>query len=194
MAERKTVDWELVEREFRAGQLSVAEIGRQCGVSHQAINKRAKREGWTRNLAEKVRVEVAARLVAADVAGRNARETIDSAATRGVEVRLLQRTDIAQLNELKRTLVNRLACILRGEQPDGICLGERESPGDLIEKLSRVTSRLIPLERQAFSLDEPTKLEVTGKDGAPLMDITNEERVLALEILLAKNGAKIVVE
>lgn len=30
------------------------------------------------------------------------------------------------------------------------CLGERESPADALEKLSRVLSRLIPLEREAF--------------------------------------------
>jgi hypothetical protein len=32
-------------------------------LSHAAINKRAKRDGWTRNLADRVRKEVSARLV-----------------------------------------------------------------------------------------------------------------------------------
>lgn len=35
-----------------------------------------------------------------------------------------------------------------GDSPD--CLGARESPADALEKLSRVLSRLIPLEREAF--------------------------------------------
>jgi len=43
---------------------------------------------------------------------------------------------------------------LNGETPEGAYIGERETPGDLLEKLSRVTSRLIPLERQAHNLDE----------------------------------------
>jgi hypothetical protein len=29
MTERKSVDWEAIEREYRAGQLTVVEIGRQ---------------------------------------------------------------------------------------------------------------------------------------------------------------------
>ena len=58
MTERKSVDWEAIEREYRAGQLAVVEIGRQHGLSHTAINKRAKRDGWTRNLADRVRKKV----------------------------------------------------------------------------------------------------------------------------------------
>jgi nucleotidyltransferase/DNA polymerase involved in DNA repair len=61
--ERKSVDWEAIEREYRAGQLTVVEIGRQHGLSRTAINKRAKRDGWTRNLADRVRKEVSARLI-----------------------------------------------------------------------------------------------------------------------------------
>ena len=67
MTERKLVDWEAIEREYRAGQLTVVEIGRQHGLSHTAINKRAKRDGWTRNLAGRVRKEVSARLVSEKV-------------------------------------------------------------------------------------------------------------------------------
>ena len=39
-------DWEAIEREYRAGQLSVREIARQHDVSAPAIVKRAKRLGW----------------------------------------------------------------------------------------------------------------------------------------------------
>jgi hypothetical protein len=52
MTERKSVDWKAIEREYRAGQLTVVGIGCQHGLSHTAINKRAKRDGWTRNLAD----------------------------------------------------------------------------------------------------------------------------------------------
>jgi predicted DNA-binding protein YlxM (UPF0122 family) len=48
-------DWEAIEREYRAGQLSVREIARQYAVSEGAIRKRAKAEGWERALADVVR-------------------------------------------------------------------------------------------------------------------------------------------
>ena len=54
---RSDADWEAVEREYRAGQLSIREIGRLHGVSHTAIAKRARKEGWSQNLAARVRKE-----------------------------------------------------------------------------------------------------------------------------------------
>lgn len=45
-APKPNADWESVEREYRAGVLSVREIGKAAGVSHVAVLKKAKREGW----------------------------------------------------------------------------------------------------------------------------------------------------
>ena len=39
------VDWEAVEGMYRAGLLSVREIARSQGISHTAIQKRAKADG-----------------------------------------------------------------------------------------------------------------------------------------------------
>jgi hypothetical protein len=63
------------------------------------------------------------------------------------------REDLAQLRTLKRVLTERLALLLDGRPPPGPCLGERESLSDLLEKLSRITGRLIPLERHVHALD-----------------------------------------
>jgi hypothetical protein len=46
------VDWEAIEREYRAGQVSVREIARKSAVTEGSIRKR---DGWTRNLADQVR-------------------------------------------------------------------------------------------------------------------------------------------
>ena len=48
------VDWIAVERDYRAGILSVTAIARREGTSHTTINRKAKKERWTRNLAPKV--------------------------------------------------------------------------------------------------------------------------------------------
>ena len=45
------IDWEAVEREYRAGQLSNRMIAEKHGISDTAIRKRAKRDGWERERA-----------------------------------------------------------------------------------------------------------------------------------------------
>lgn len=154
-------DWEAIEREYRAGQLSVREIARQHDVTEGAIRKKAKETGWSRPLAGKVREAVSEKLLRADGTqeGTQAQRAdddaiVDAAARRVVEVVTSHRRDLAQLHGLKRILAGRLAAHLHGEMPDGPFMGDKESPADVLEKLARTTARLIPLERQAFSLDK----------------------------------------
>lgn len=55
---RSTADWELIERHYRAGLLSLREIAKEGGVTEGAIRKRAKKDGWTRNLVRTVQHKV----------------------------------------------------------------------------------------------------------------------------------------
>lgn len=64
----KTIDWEAIERDYRAGVLSVRQIGRNHGVSHTAVQKRADKEAWNRDLSTRVRAEVQRRLATDAVA------------------------------------------------------------------------------------------------------------------------------
>jgi len=177
-------DWEAIEREFRAGQLSVSEIGRQHGVSHTAINKRAKRDGWTRNLAARVREEVSARLVSEGVSEESLSETVKVAAERGVQVVMGHRTDLARmrgrtvrLGEVVDRVLDAHDAIGRGEPPpdrlehDLQLLG-KQTVFDAVEAVSRTMARLVPLERQAFNLDAAT--DPTAGDHASLRDLLSD--------------------
>lgn len=46
--ENKPIDWDGIEKDYRAGALSVRDIARWYSVSHTAINKKAKAEKWIR--------------------------------------------------------------------------------------------------------------------------------------------------
>lgn len=158
---KKETDWEAIEREYRAGQLSIREIARAHGVTDTAIRKKARLEGWERALADKVRNAVREKLVRSDGSHSgshpqraNDAEVVKVASERGFGVVTSHRRDLEQLHGLKRVLSTRLATYLAGGEADGPFLGDKESPGDLLEKLSRITARLIPLERQAHNLDE----------------------------------------
>jgi len=53
-AKAKPVDWVAVEADYRAGVLTDRAIGKAHGLSHGAIQKRAKRDGWTRDLSKRI--------------------------------------------------------------------------------------------------------------------------------------------
>lgn len=59
----RNIDWVKIEQDYRAGILSVREIAREVGLSDAAIRKRAKANGWERDLTEQVRAKTRQLLV-----------------------------------------------------------------------------------------------------------------------------------
>jgi hypothetical protein len=165
MAEQKAqTDWEAIERAFRANQLSLREIGRKFGVTDGAIRKRAKKEGWQRDLGDLVRKEVREKLVRRSVRTPNAdpKQAVDEASDVGVTVVECHRRDIQNLARLEAKLLAELEDqptklyitqyqgeIVRAEV--GIAVTERASA---LQALAGVQHKRIQLERQAYNLDE----------------------------------------
>ena len=67
-------DWEAIHAEYRAGQLSNVMLGKKYGVTEGAIRKRAKAEGWQKDLADAVRQQVKEKLVRDEVGAPTARD------------------------------------------------------------------------------------------------------------------------
>lgn len=51
------IDWSRIERDYRAGELSVSRIARESGVSDKAIRRQAKRMSWGRARPEPMSAE-----------------------------------------------------------------------------------------------------------------------------------------
>ena len=64
-------DWEAIESAYRAGSLSIRAIGERHGVSHATILKRANKEGWQRDLTDKVRTATKAKVTKSVTKGGN---------------------------------------------------------------------------------------------------------------------------
>lgn len=54
MSAKKNIDWELIERDYRAGIKTLRQMADEHGVSHVTIAQRAKRYSWERDLQEKI--------------------------------------------------------------------------------------------------------------------------------------------
>ena len=159
---RKTPDWEAIEREYRAGSLSVRQIAANHGVSHTAIQKRAASGGWEQDLTEKVQKAVARKVVASAVATipsrekvATEREIIAAAADRGASA---VHGHLARAARLARIAERNLECLeaLQAGQP--LPFNFQTGKGDCTTTLIKTTADLIErsanMERKALNLDD----------------------------------------
>ncbi|MBU9246330.1 hypothetical protein [Burkholderia multivorans] len=173
-------DWERIEADYRAGVLSVREIAAAQGISHTAINKRAKAEGWERDLSKRIQAKADALVSRREVSSAVSTETsipdrviVEANAEVIARIRLAHRGDIARSRKVAMSLLGEL------EQQTGNLdlfeqLGELlRSPDDKgmdklndlyqkvistptridgMKKLAETLKTLIGLEREAYSI------------------------------------------
>lgn len=200
-------DWERIEVDYRAGVLSVREIASSQGISHTAINKRAKAEGWERDLNAKINAKadalVSKREVSTKVSTGNSiseKQIVEANAEVIANVRMEHRGDIRKARSLTNALLNELDAecsdvpaleqlgeLLRREDDKGM-----DKLNDLYHKIISLPGRvkamkdladslknLIALERQAYGLDNPD----AGKS-TPLKDKTDDELMRRIQELM----------
>lgn len=205
MTEKVATDWERVEQLFRAGLLSVREIAATCGVSHTAINKRARNAGWERDLKAKIQAKADALVSKAEVSSKVSTEAL--ATERGIveanaqviaDIRITHRTDIGRsrrlaiklLDELEsvtdnRQLFEELGELMRSEDDKG-----QDRRNDLYMKVIELPTRtktmkdlgetlknLVALERQAYSINDEA---APPDDRSKLTDEELERRIAQL--------------
>lgn len=173
-------DWERIEADYRAGLLSVREIASAQGISHVAIAKRAKRDGWVRDLSKRIQDKaeqlVTTRTVTTSVTTEQAvtdRAIVEANAEVIAGIRLAHRKDIAKsrrlamamLEELEQVTDNRqlfeeLGELLRAPDDRGndkrndLYMKVISSAGriDSMKKLAETLKTLVALEREAYGL------------------------------------------
>lgn len=191
---KAALDWERIEADYRAGLLSVREIAAAHGISHTAIQKRAKADPpWERDLSKRIQAKadvlVAKREVATQVATETKAATdrviVDANAEVIAGIRLSHRKDInrsrtlamALLGELEAQtgnleLFEQLGELLRSPDDKGMDrlndLYQKiiSTPGriDGMKKLAETLKNLIGLEREAYGLK-------SGEDGGSGEDV-----------------------
>lgn len=153
--DERIINWPAIEIDYRAGVKSLRVLAAEYGISHGAINKRARRDGWSRDLsariAERTRELVSRAAVSAeDTAVSRAAEkaVVEANATLQADIILAHRTDIQAARALVVSMLGELDAA--GQAREELSLSSRAG---IVDKLSGALSRLVALEREAFGLN-----------------------------------------
>lgn len=188
----KRHDWELIEREYRTGRFSLAQLEARHGVNRSNISRRAKKYGWKKDLSGRVRERTQEKIARVSLPPE-AQEALDEqddaiiefAANENAAVVKGHRTTL----ERWRGITNRYAEILEGQVEKGTIVvdlptggtAEVDVPLDYVGKClgfgTQALERVVKLERQNYGLDLKE-----GDDKAPEAELTDEE----LEARIAK--------
>ena len=111
----KVIDWERVEIDYRAGIKTLRDIADEHGISYGAINKRAKRDGWVRDLTAKIQAK-AAELVSKSAVSKEVSKTmrileseiVTANAVNNATIELKQRDDVTFGREVITSLIQEL--------------------------------------------------------------------------------------
>ncbi|WP_404299802.1 hypothetical protein [Alicycliphilus denitrificans] len=108
-------NWEVIERDFRMGVRAVTAIAQEHGITEGAIRKRAKRDGWVRDLNAKVRAKADDLVRKAEVRAQvredqrlTENRQIEVEANIQKEIRLGERADIRRARALCMKLLAEL--------------------------------------------------------------------------------------
>lgn len=112
------VDWLIVEKDYRAGIKTLRQIAEEAGVSHVAIQKRAKVEGWTRDLQARIQQKaqelVTKQEVTSEVTKQKSvteREIVEANAHAVAHVDLTNRKDVLRGMDVSRQHIDELAAM-----------------------------------------------------------------------------------
>lgn len=192
MTDKRVIDWEAIEDDWRAGVKTKQQMSIEYGVSRAAMDKRFKKLGIERDLREKIQAKAEALVTQHEVAGGVTSATtateaalIEVNATVLAGVRIAHRNDIKRFRALALALLAELEAetsnladfqelgeLLRSEDDNGndrrndIYRRVISSVGriDSLKKLSETLKHLIGLEREAYGIATEEKPPGEGGD------------------------------
>jgi len=162
---KKEIDWEAVEIQYRAGIRSLKDIGAEFGVSDAGILKRAKRDGWERDLKAKIQAKadakVSAALVSKEVSeAKTLTENIvvEANASAVAAVRLAHRAHIKRGQDMTLKLLAELEGMT-----DEVAFNVRVESN---KKLSETMKTYVGMEREAYGINSDTAGDNEGSNPA----------------------------
>ena len=172
-------DWERIELDYRAGIKTLRQIADEHGITHGAVNKRAKRDGWERDLSEKIHAKADALVSKAAVSSEVSTDTrlreqavVDANAHAVADVRLAHRRDIRRARKLTNALLDELE-----QQTDPETLALLSQLGEMLCNPDEKTGRdkLNELYNAVISLPERSKtMKVLAESLQKMVDMERQ--------------------
>lgn len=191
---RKQVDWEAIESDYRAGIKTLRQIAEGHGITHGAVNKRAKAEGWTRDLQAKIVAKAEEKVSKAQVSSSvstdtkvTEREVIEANAEVLAQADMLNRQDVMLGLSVSRGQLEELAMLSIPEFRERLeWLGELMDQSYERDNGSVVQDKVNLLYRDIISLAGRIKM---AKDAAASMGvyIPMQRKILKLDTEADKN-------
>ncbi|MER2163627.1 MAG: hypothetical protein ABS921_05810 [Psychrobacter alimentarius] len=182
MGDKTQVDWEKIELAYRANAKTVAQIAKEFNVKDSTLRSRAKRNGWSRDLAKRIRLE-ADKIVNENAVKREVgrlenmdNTTVEENAKLTASIRISHRKDIGIARQLSMMLFDDLKAQIGTENRQRLedlfiaALKQESVDASALEAYERVISlpthvrvmkdladtmtKLVTLERQAYGLDD----------------------------------------
>lgn len=152
-AGKKHVDWELVEKDFRAGIKTVRQIAEERGVSHTAINKKAKQFGWERDLEQKIQT------AAKNKVSRKVVSTEVSTATKLSDAQVVDKYSdiVAHVDEIQREDVKLAIDVSRSQLQELAALGDPKFH-DVLEAIAEAFDESGPTANGGWKTDKVNEL------------------------------------
>lgn len=155
MASKPKIDWDAVERDYRAGVKTLREMAALHNVSHVSIDKHAKKHGWTRDLTAKIKAK-ADELVNKALANKEANklteiDIVKSIAELQAGALLQESAEIKNLSEIAAGFEEELK--LLPEDANGIPL-DLEKRTRILKSLAEVREKIINLRRRNMGIND----------------------------------------
>jgi len=113
---KKPPDWRAIEREYRAGIKTLRQIASEHGITHGAINKRAKQEDWPRDLSAKIKAAAESKVSKALVSRAEStndvvteRQVVEANAEIVAQADLINRKDVLLALSVSRSQLGEVA-------------------------------------------------------------------------------------
>lgn len=174
------IDWPKVELEYRSGR-PLRTIADKFGCSHAAVNKRAKRDGWTRDLKPRIHALADELVSKAPVSNSVSMATPDTekaavlaAGAAEAAVRLGHRSDVARGRRLAMSLMKQLETVCDTPEVFGMIYDALANPGEsalnelrelavfvasvpaqmkVLKDWAEIMHKVIGMEREAFDMN-----------------------------------------